>query len=72
MTTAATDSGPSPSIVRASSASRNAVKSSSLSSSGRRYALVFETWRTPGMSGSNGVFSGAMPVSESAPNVVPW
>jgi hypothetical protein len=34
--------------------------------------LVFGTWKAPGTSGSNIVRSGVMPVTESAPKVVPW
>ena len=33
----------------------------------QRYRFVFATWRTPGISGSNGVWMAVMPVSESAP-----
>ena len=72
MWTRQTVSGPIISIVRSSSASRSAVNSSSLSPSGRRYRFVLRTFRTSGRSGSNGTRIAGIPVSESAPSVVPW
>ena len=72
MCTRQTVSAPIISIVCSSSARREAVNSASVSPSGRRYRFVFRTFRTSGTSGSNGLRIGGIPVSESAPIVVPW
>ena len=72
MWTRQTVSGPIASIVRSSSSSSRAVNSSSVSPSGLRKRFVLRTFRTSGTSGSNGIRIAGIPVSESAPSVVPW
>ena len=48
------------------------MNSSSVSVSGLRKRFVLRTFRTSGTSGSKGIRIAGIPVSESAPNVVPW
>ena len=72
MITIETVSGSSNSIVSATSSAHCSVQPPWSAQYLQRYWFVFATWRTPAISGSNGVRMAGMPVSESAPYVVPW
>ena len=61
-------SGPSNSIFSAI----DSANQLSLMPGAMRYVLVFGTWWSPGVSGSNGWRRLVMPVADSAPRLVPW